>query len=44
MSRLIDDIKLDVVQRRANRDVLHGLGHVEGGDADGALGRTVKVY
>ena len=43
-ARLIDDVKLDVVQRPANRNVLHGLRHVEGGDADGAFGGAVEVH
>ena len=44
VTRLVDDIKFHVVQRSANWDILHGLCHVEGGDADGAFGRTIEVH
>ena len=44
MTCLVDDIELDVVEGRTNGDVLHGLGDVEGGDADGALGGAVEVH
>ena len=40
----VDDIKPDVVQRRANRNILHGLRHIERGDADGAFSGTVEVH
>ena len=43
ITRFIDNIKLDVVQRRANRDVLHGLRHIEGGDADGAFSGAIEI-
>ena len=44
VTRFVDDIKFGVVQRSANWDILHGLGDVEGGDADGAFGRTIEVH